>query len=1239
MGEDWDVVLKGGYYYRLAVESFPPHKVYVVSGWPDFTTSYQGIHVSEDGGRQWDYLGLAGKNLTTISLNPDNPKNIFVGGDDGIFRTDNGGLSWEPANTGIPSPVIRSLALDPTFPDRVYAGTKSTGVYRTDNGGDSWAAVLQGLLDLNVCEVMADPMNSGHVYAGTQNRGLFVSGNRGNYWQSASPVFMNTKTQALAILEQPTRRLITGGDRGILIKRLSTEPVLVVHFRSGEVGDVNKTLTSQLLPSTYLTLNLEADLFPDASNLNPMIIELKLPQGAILNQTIATGDLQTVAPWPNGDDQVVVPLAVSEYAFNRATSKYEPIEEADVTASIPFGAVQILRYVAGEDAIWIRVTEPTEFWRPDDNGHFIGVTIGLGGGVWPVVESSNWGSSGQYYQENTQFFVDLREYDFPSGSGGFPVTFSVFPQGKKATVEHEIDPPMVSLFKPDRQVSNQLFANSRVASNIDGLVQADLNLDCIVDICSLDIVNETVSWSFALPDGSFTTPFSKRFSEASPIAISCADVTNDGRPDLLLSTMYGDLDIFPWEDIFAPWAKKSAGPRYQKALPGVPSASTTIDLDQDGFVDFLYTDLANENLTIAWGFGFDSVETYACGEAPLAIKTGDFNGDSRPDVVVANSGSHSVSVYLNQGAGLLSGTEYTAGSDPLDVKTADFNRDGRQDIALVFNGNKSVSAWRAEPNGTFPSSKRNSVFFQNQPSAIAADNFDGLNGADLLVGFSDDYMLALCASDPLGFISYSFSLNTLGDVELDPVNHVTLNEDNVLSMGSGTSFGGVSNRNGVAALGQLSLNLIHFPRSRDLSFSVVNLGESSALFNLEMYGDAGDMRQSVTASVNSRAQYVRYLSDSALFGPMAQQGDQWVRAFLTQGNTHGFWLANESATLTYLDGMRMPDVRDALTEMVLPASYLGGDNFTDVMLINPYQETASALLTVRGQGTTKINHSRQIPGRGRLLLDLETEYPSMTADDFVHIQSDRPLIGMQLFGDSQRLAGLEAMSPMDDTPRLVGPHVASGDFGIVFKSRLVLVNSSASSVLAYIRLVMDDGSSLGPIQRSLGADSRNEYDLDDLFQLSSATTGYLTVDFNENAADITGYIAFGEAGDGRFLSTLPLLTIGGGKFLVGHMANGSMGPMTFFTGIAIVNPDPEEKTVRLDAYDQNGVSLDSQSLVIPANQRRVFLLHDVMTGLQNIFGGYMLVEEESGGDLLVFTLFGDTAYDFLSAVPAVNLPD
>ncbi|PYM09613.1 MAG: hypothetical protein DME18_17675, partial [Verrucomicrobia bacterium] len=82
---------------------------------------------------------------------------------------------------------------------------------------------------------------------------------------------------------------------------------------------------------------------------------------------------------------------------------------------------------------------------------------------------------------------------------------------------------------------------------------------------------------------------------------------------------------------------------------------------------------------------------YEVGSYPNSVAVGDFNGDRKPDLAVANISSGTVSVLLNSGDGTFqTAVNYNAGNQPRSVAVGDFSGDGKPDLAVVSEGGVSV---------------------------------------------------------------------------------------------------------------------------------------------------------------------------------------------------------------------------------------------------------------------------------------------------------------------------------------------------------------------------------------------------------------------------------------------------------------------------------------------------------------------------------------------------------------------
>ena len=96
---------------------------------------------------------------------------MYLGTASGVFKTTNSGSTWILQNNfGIPgTPSVRTLAIDPTTPLTVYAGTSSNGLFKSINGGGVWTASNNGMggsNPTNVNVIVIDPANPSTIYTG-----------------------------------------------------------------------------------------------------------------------------------------------------------------------------------------------------------------------------------------------------------------------------------------------------------------------------------------------------------------------------------------------------------------------------------------------------------------------------------------------------------------------------------------------------------------------------------------------------------------------------------------------------------------------------------------------------------------------------------------------------------------------------------------------------------------------------------------------------------------------------------------------------------------------------------------------------------------------------------------------------------------------------------------------------------------------------------------------------------------
>jgi photosystem II stability/assembly factor-like uncharacterized protein len=145
-----------GYVYALVVDESNSGTVYAARE--------SGLFKSTNGGDSWRRLGL--RNVGTVVLDPKDPETIYAGAVgtgfsrdagligpraarrtlDGVFKSSDGGSNWRAV--GLQGKSVGWLALDPEDTNIVYAGTWEYGVeqrvFKSSDGGSSWRAALEG---------------------------------------------------------------------------------------------------------------------------------------------------------------------------------------------------------------------------------------------------------------------------------------------------------------------------------------------------------------------------------------------------------------------------------------------------------------------------------------------------------------------------------------------------------------------------------------------------------------------------------------------------------------------------------------------------------------------------------------------------------------------------------------------------------------------------------------------------------------------------------------------------------------------------------------------------------------------------------------------------------------------------------------------------------------------------------------------------------------------------------------
>ena len=172
-----------------------------------------------------------------------------------------------------------------------------------------------------------------------------------------------------------------------------------------------------------------------------------------------------------------------------------------------------------------------------------------------------------------------------------------------------------------------------------------------------------------------------------------------------------------------------------------PSSVAVGHFNDDNQLDIAVANLGTGDLRILLGYGnrtFSNVTTDSTGTDShlMAIAIGDFNSDSRIDIVAANSDTNDIVVFLGYGNGSFSNSiSYSMGegSQPESVAVVDFNKDNRSDIVIANSGTNNICILFSRGNGTFTNQTCYQFGYNSQPNWIIAKDLNNDGRDDIAV--------------------------------------------------------------------------------------------------------------------------------------------------------------------------------------------------------------------------------------------------------------------------------------------------------------------------------------------------------------------------------------------------------------------------------------------------------------------------------------------------------------------------
>jgi hypothetical protein len=276
------------------------------------------------------------------------------------------------------------------------------------------------------------------------------------------------------------------------------------------------------------------------------------------------------------------------------------------------------------------------------------------------------------------------------------------------------------------------------------------------DIAVANYTDGTVSILLYAGAGTFTNAIVPTVSVGShPASMFVGDFNGDGKKDIVVANTGDNTVNVLLGDGAANFTNANNSP-FGAAI-GVGNVPYLISVDnfRGGFQDIAVANKNDNTVSILLGNGDGTFATapgspFPVGLNPVGGASADLNRDGKTDVIVANFGDGSISIFLGNGDGTFTqaaGSPIAIGVGPMSIATGDFNNDGNIDLAVARVNDNAITILIGAGNGTFAPAAGSPLTTANGvgqgPACVRAYDMAGDANLDLAVANNLDGTVSL----------------------------------------------------------------------------------------------------------------------------------------------------------------------------------------------------------------------------------------------------------------------------------------------------------------------------------------------------------------------------------------------------------------------------------------------------------------------------------------------------------------
>ncbi|CAF3652269.1 unnamed protein product [Rotaria sp. Silwood1] len=436
---------------------------------------------------------------------------------------------------------------------------------------------------------------------------------------------------------------------------------------------------------------------------------------------------------------------------------------------------------------------------------------------------------------------------------------------------------------------------------------ADVDNDGNLDIVTADSRSDCISVNLGYGNGSFKPP--QRYftgSGSRPCSFVFVDLNNDTRLDIIATNEGTDNVAVLFGYNYATFDNQ----RVYRAIGNFgPRAAVVGDFNNDKYLDIAAVFYTTNNLGIFLGddngsFNAPLIFSTTMNSNPYSLVVSDVNMDGQLDVIVANTGTDNIGVFLGYDNGSFADVmTFSTGTSsmPWSVAVADFTNDGQIDIVVTNIGTNDIGIFYGYGNGSFAKMISHRTYDDYFAEVVRIADFNNDNQADIVVVNSHAHSIGILLGYGNGSfakqVNYSTTYATrpmwvaLGDFNNDNnLDMVTANRDDnsmsiFLGLGNG-SFNDPKTYPTGSGSRPLYIDVGDFNQDSILDIAVVNYGTNQISVHFGL-GDAtflqGHLYSTGSGSQPNTLAIADFNRDDRLDIVVANPGSDTIGVFLGSG--------------------------------------------------------------------------------------------------------------------------------------------------------------------------------------------------------------------------------------------------------------------------------------------------------------------------------------------------------------------